>query len=64
MVVKADPEQVFYRVPDAARFLGCTESTIRWAIQSGELPVSKWGGRVFIQKDDLEQLIKWRESRR
>ncbi len=64
MIIKADPEQAYFRVPDAARYLGCTEAVIRWAIQSGELPISKWGGRVLIQKDDLERLLRRREARR
>lgn len=48
----------FWKINDAARYLGVTRRWIYRRIWSGDLSASKVGGLYFIRRQDLEQLIE------
>jgi excisionase family DNA binding protein len=52
---KDNPE--YFKILDAARFLGVNPRTIYRRVWSGELPAAKIGGLYFIRRADLEQML-------
>lgn len=46
-------------VPEAAKFLGWTEKTLRIRVSRGEVPFYRIGRRVYFT---IALLIKWREE--
>jgi excisionase family DNA binding protein len=48
------PQQIAYRIRDAARATSLSERTIWGAIQRGDLPASKVGRAVLIKPADLD----------
>jgi excisionase family DNA binding protein len=48
-------QQQMLDVSDAARFLGVKEPTIRAWVAQRRLPYYKLGGRVLLDKKELEQ---------
>ena len=47
-----------YRVDEAARALGLSEQTLYRKIQLGQLPARKWGGRIVVLREDLEEALR------
>jgi excisionase family DNA binding protein len=46
-----------YTPAQAAQLLGLSEAAIRARIFRGQLPVTRWGRRLLIRRDDLERII-------
>ena len=46
------------RVDEAARALGLSEQTLYRKIQLGQIPARKWGGRIVVLRDDLEEALR------
>jgi len=42
-------------VPEVANLLGKTELATRRMIERGELPARRWGRRIVVLRDELEQ---------
>ncbi len=55
---KADPNEGYLTVREAAKFLCLTENGIRCAMAQGRLPYLKWGRRCFISREDLVRGLK------
>jgi excisionase family DNA binding protein len=49
--------QLTYTPQQAAHVLGLTESAIRARIFRGQLPVQRWGRRLLIRREDVEQIL-------
>jgi excisionase family DNA binding protein len=47
-----------YRVPEAARAVGLSRSSLYLWIKKGAIPVKKCGARTLILHDDLVDFIK------
>ena len=45
-------------VPEVAARLGISERAVRQRIYRGQLPHRRWGRRVIIPLDELEEFIK------
>ena len=52
---------IWYEIPEAAKFLGCTVSNIRNRIHCGKLRVVKLGSRLVISESDL---VEYRDTRK
>jgi hypothetical protein len=47
-----------HEIPETARILSLTESSIRSKIARGEIPVVRLGRRVFVTHETLELLLR------
>ena len=45
-------------IPDVARRLGKTETATRRAIERGQIPSRKWGHRVVVLADELDEFLR------
>ena len=54
----AQPDKLFYTIPELSHLLGLTEATVRSKIYRNQLPKVKLGGRVLIPTSFIEKLIK------
>ena len=41
----------------AARYLDCSESTVRTWVDAGDLPAHQWGRIVRVKRSDLDALL-------
>lgn len=57
MVTTTEPE---YTVHQAAQRLGCSEPTLRCAIQAGALKARRHLGRVRLAQSDLDAFVRAR----
>lgn len=53
-------DQTAYRVHEAARVLGTTEAAVRHMIARQQVPVSRFGRRVFILREDIDAVLRGR----
>jgi excisionase family DNA binding protein len=51
-------EQATFSPAQVAEILGKTEAAVRAMIARGEIKVHRWGRRVVIFRDDLEELLQ------
>jgi len=51
------PEPQYFSVLDAARYCGLTTDAIRARIKKNELPATRVGARVFIDRAALDNLM-------
>jgi hypothetical protein len=58
------PEQQFFSVGDAAKYIGLTESALRSRVKKGEVDVQHVGYRVFIERSVLDNLMRSKLSRK
>jgi excisionase family DNA binding protein len=49
---------VLLSVPQAAELLGISRASAYRYAESGELPVKRFGGRVFVVRDRLRDLLE------
>ncbi len=42
------------RIPQAAIFLGLTSKALRRAVQRGQVPYRRWGGRIIFIEAELK----------
>jgi excisionase family DNA binding protein len=49
------PARLTLFIPDVASLLGRTELATRRMIERGELPARRWGHRIVVLRDELEQ---------
>jgi excisionase family DNA binding protein len=49
---------VLISVPQAAELLGISRASAYRYAESGELPVKRFGGRVFVVRDRLRDLLE------
>jgi len=49
---------VLLSVPQAAELLGISRASAYRYAESGELPVKRFGGRIFIVRDRLRDLLE------
>lgn len=55
----ASPLQVrILDIPQVARIINRTELATRRAIERGQIPARRWGGRVVVLADDLDIFLK------
>jgi hypothetical protein len=55
---KADPASRALFIPDVARTIGKTEAATRRLIERGQIPSRRWGYRVVVLADELEQFLR------
>lgn len=56
------PEPLAYRLKDAARAVGVTPRHLQNFIRSGELPSSRIGAAVVVQRSDLLKFLQARRA--
>jgi helix-turn-helix protein len=44
-------------IPQVARIINRTELATRRAIERGQIPARRWGGRVVVLVDDLDKFL-------
>ena len=44
-------------IPQVARIINRTELATRRAIERGQIPARRWGGRVIVLADDLDKFL-------
>ena len=44
-------------IPQVARIINRTELATRRAIERGQLPARRWGGRVVVLAEDLDKFL-------
>jgi hypothetical protein len=44
-------------IPQVARIINRTELATRRAIERGQIPARRWGGRVVVLADDLDRFL-------
>ncbi len=47
-----------FRIPDLARVLGITEIAARRMVERGEIPARRWGSRIIVLREELEEHIR------
>jgi excisionase family DNA binding protein len=50
--------QRLYSVPEAAAYLGRSVCGVREMIWDGKLPKVQWDRRIYVDKNDLDDLIE------
>ena len=50
--------QLAYRIPDAAKAIGLSRSTLYYLAKQGKLRIRKVGGRSLITREDLLSLLQ------
>jgi excisionase family DNA binding protein len=53
-------EQLAYTVREASRALGTSEAAVRSMIARRQLPVVRFGRRIFILRADVEHILRLR----
>lgn len=53
-------EQLAYSVHEASRALGTSEAAVRAMIARRQLPVARFGRRVFVLREDIERVLRGR----
>jgi len=56
--MEIDSEQRSYSVAQTARYIGKTELATRRAIERGQLPARRWGLRIVVLRDELEEFLR------
>ena len=57
MKLNSNIEKQWYNVTELALYLGLTEPSIRAKLARGEIEFSKYGKRVLIKRDIVENLV-------
>lgn len=52
-----EPDALVYTVPETARLLGLSKSSAYDAIDKGNIPAIRIGGRIRVPKDALAKLL-------
>jgi excisionase family DNA binding protein len=55
----APVQRRLFSVADAAKYIGRTEDAVRHMIDSGKLPVVRIDTRISLDKEDLDELIRY-----
>ncbi len=50
--------QKYLTIPEAAPPLGMTEKALRKRIERGQIPYRKFGGRILIPLQELEEFLE------
>jgi len=53
-----ESERLILRIPDLARVLGVTEIAARRMVERGEVPARRWGTRIVILREELEDHLR------
>ncbi|WP_082559200.1 helix-turn-helix domain-containing protein [Methylobacterium sp. Leaf94] len=64
IVSKVNDPALAYRVPEAARMIGISASTMWAMIARAEIPAKKIGGSTVVLRRDLEALVEAAPSAR
>ena len=51
-------DRLIYRVHDLARILGTSELAARRMVERGEIPARRWGVRIVILREELEEHLR------
>ncbi len=45
-------------IPNAAKYLGCPESSIRWMRRMRKLPFARIGAKLMVRQSDLDKYVE------
>lgn len=58
-----DPDRLAYTVPQAAKAIGVSVSTLWRRHAEGEIAFIKWHGRTLVRRAELERVLDSLEAR-